>query len=72
MLWISDMVIVLEKVFCVFDVIAPPPLFGTPGVVVTTATLHSNCIACPNWNNPTILVSTTSSCAQLLLTRLLI
>ena len=35
-----------------------------PVVVVTTATLHSNCIASPNLNNPIRLVSSTSAFAQ--------
>lgn len=41
---------------------------GNPVVVVTTATLHSNWIALPSLNSPTMLVSNTSAAWQLLAT----
>jgi hypothetical protein len=59
---VMTMVIVLEKDCGLFVGINPPvPVPVTPVVVVTTATLHNNCIACPSKNNPMILVSSTSS-----------
>jgi hypothetical protein len=63
----ADIVIVLGNLLVpVFGGMTPfpPPLFGTPGVVVTTATLHNVCIARPNLNSPMMLSSGTSSCAH--------
>jgi hypothetical protein len=47
-------------------------LVPRPVVVVTTATLHSSCIALPSLNNPMMLVSSTSADWQLLATSALI
>lgn len=43
-----------------------------PVVVVTTATLHSTCIALPSLNSPIMLVSSTSAALQLLATNALV
>lgn len=48
-------------------VLAPKPV-----VVVTTATLHSTCIALPSLNSPIMLVSSTSAAWQLLATSALV
>jgi hypothetical protein len=57
----------IDAVLLMDIVIGPAPGIS-PVVVVTTATLHSNCIALPIWNRPIMLVSSTSAVAQAVVT----
>jgi hypothetical protein len=54
------------------DIVTGPAPGVSPVVVVTTTTLHSNCIAFPIWNRPIMLVSSTSAVAQAIVTSALI
>lgn len=70
--FVDERIIVLVPIDFDVDIdIKGMVLTPRPVVVVTTATLHSTCIALPSLNNPMMLVSSTSADWQLLATKAL-
>lgn len=73
--FVDDKIIVLDPIAVGDAGIGTMVMLGllpSPVVVVTTATLHSSCIALPILNSPMILVSSTSAVAHALATSALI